>query len=120
VADRLKFSTAERQRFHALHGPPPPEDADDATLRRMLAETPHDILIGRAWLAGRSRGLRDRIAAMAAPVFPLLGRDLQGAGIPPGPAMGALLRDLRAWWLAGGCTATADDLRAELARRRAR
>ncbi len=118
VAERLKLSGAERERLADLRGPAPAEDTDDDTLRRMLADTPKEALIGRAWLAGRSPGLRARIAAMQPPVFPLHGRDLQAAGMPPGPAMGAMLRELRAWWLAGGCLVGAAELRAELARRR--
>jgi poly(A) polymerase len=31
--------------------------------------------------------------------------------------VGALLRDIRAWWLAGGCVADGATCRAELARR---
>jgi hypothetical protein len=54
---------------------------------------------------------------MKVPVFPLAGRDLAAAGLPAGPAMGILLRELRAWWLAGGCRADAAACRAELARR---
>jgi poly(A) polymerase/tRNA nucleotidyltransferase (CCA-adding enzyme) len=119
VADRLRLSMAERDRLAALLGPPPPQDADDPALRRLLADTDKDILLGRAWLAGRSAALRARIEGLAVPVFPFQGRDLQAAGLPPGPAMGAMLRDLRAWWLAGGCVATAQEIGAELARRRA-
>jgi len=88
-----------------------PEDADDADIRRALADTPPDILIGRALLAGHNLA---RIAATPPPVFPLQGRDLVAAGVAPGPAMGTLLRDLRAWWLASGCEG---DVAAELARR---
>jgi hypothetical protein len=51
---------------------------------------------------------------MPTPKFPLRGRDLAAAGVAAGPAMGALLRELRAWWMDGGC---AGDVRAELARR---
>ncbi len=119
IAERLRLSAAERDRLSALQGPSPPEEADDPALRRLLADTAKDILIGRAWLAGRSAGLRARIAALPVPVFPIQGRDLQAAGLPPGPAMGAMLRDLRAWWIAGGCVATAQEVGAELARRRA-
>jgi hypothetical protein len=42
---------------------------------------------------------------MPAPVFPLLGRDALELGLPPGPAVGAALARVRAWWLAGGCVA---------------
>ena len=37
-------------------------------------------------------------------------------GLAPGPRVGALLRTVRAWWLAGGCTADAASCRAELSR----
>jgi poly(A) polymerase/tRNA nucleotidyltransferase (CCA-adding enzyme) len=35
-------------------------------------------------------------------------------GIPPGPAVGAALASLRAWWLAGGCVADRAALLARL------
>ena len=44
------------------------------------------------------------------------GRDALALGMSPGPAVGALLRRVRAWWMAGGCVADADACRAELAR----
>ncbi len=115
LGERLRLGTAERTRLLALRdGAVPQDDADDNALRRALADVPRDVLIGRAWLAGRGDALRDRLAALPAPVFGLHGRDLKAAGVADGPAMGALLRDVRAWWLAGGCTG---DVRAELARR---
>jgi hypothetical protein len=53
---------------------------------------------------------------MARPVFPLEGRDVVALGIPSGPAVGALLRATRQWWLDGGCVADRDACLAELAR----
>jgi poly(A) polymerase/tRNA nucleotidyltransferase (CCA-adding enzyme) len=118
AATRLKLSGAEAARLVALRATQaPPDAADDDTLRRALADAPKEVLLGAAWLAGRGAALRARIAAMKVPVFPLAGRDLAAAGLPAGPAMGALLRELRAWWLAGGCRADAAACRAELARR---
>jgi hypothetical protein len=38
-------------------------------------------------------------------VFPLQGRDITAAGIPPGPRIGEILTEIRTWWLAGGCIA---------------
>ena len=60
--------------------------------------------------------LRDRLARMPRPVFPLAGSDVLALGVAPGPLVGALLRNAHAWWLAGGCTAGIEDCRAELTR----
>jgi len=119
---RLRLSTIDRENLLALRtAPTPTPDADDTTLRRLLADTPGEILIGRSWLEGAPTpewaALRARLAALPRPVFPLEGRDALTLGIPPGPRVGALLRDVRAWWLADGCTAEADACRAELSRR---
>jgi poly(A) polymerase/tRNA nucleotidyltransferase (CCA-adding enzyme) len=114
LAERLRMSTAERDRLIALQGPPPPADADEIVVRRLLADIDKPILLGRAWLARLPAPVRSLIAATQAPVFPLHGRDLVAAGIPPGPALGAALRDLRAAWLAGGCLASAESLLAQL------
>ena len=114
LATRLKLSAAERDYLCALRAAPSlPPDADDAALRRALADERRDILTGRAWLAGGDAGLRARLSATPVPEFPLRGRDLRAAGVPAGPEIGALLRELRAWWLASACTG---DVRAELRR----
>ena len=118
LADRLRFSIAERERLLALRVlVVPPRGAGDATLRRFLADIPKEILIGRLWLTGGEASLRARLLTMEVPVFPLHGRDLRKAGMSPGPEMGAMLRDLRNWWLQGGCVADAPACRAELQRR---
>ncbi|MFL5331989.1 MAG: CCA tRNA nucleotidyltransferase [Geminicoccaceae bacterium] len=120
-ADRLRLSAAERTRLIALRESPTPDPSlDDAALRRLLADTPREILMGRSWLAGDGsvewNRLRARLSTTAVPVFPLEGRDVLALGVSPGPQVGALLRALRAWWLAGGCVADAAACRAELAR----
>jgi poly(A) polymerase len=113
-AARLKLSVAEAARLAALRGPPP--EGDDADLRRALADCSADILEGRSWLAGQPAAMRARLAALERPVFPLEGRDVVALGVAPGPRVGALLRQVRAWWMAGGCVADAVACRAELAR----
>jgi poly(A) polymerase len=106
LAERLRLSIAERERLVALRtSGVPPADADDAELRRWLADTPKEVLVDRVWLAGGDAGLRQRLAALEVPVFPLQGRDLRSVGVPAGPRLGARLRELREWWLDGGCTA---------------
>jgi len=97
VATRLKLSGAEAGRLLALRAANvPADDATDHDLRRALADTPKEVLVGATWLAGRGEALRARLAAMAVPVFPLAGRDLVASGMAAGPAMGEMLRDLRA------------------------
>jgi tRNA nucleotidyltransferase/poly(A) polymerase len=116
LAERLRLSGAEAGRLAAARGPVPGPEADDAALRRALAETPRTALLDRAWLAeardtvgagepGGWAGLRARLAAIAAPDFPLAGADVVAMGVPPGPAVGAALASLRSWWLRGGCVA---------------
>ncbi|MBV9750308.1 MAG: CCA tRNA nucleotidyltransferase [Acetobacteraceae bacterium] len=122
LADRLRLSGEERDRLSALrHGPVPLPSMDDADLRRLLADEPAALLIGRAWLAGGdSPGwaeLRARLAALPRPVFPLAGRDALALGAKPGPPVGRALAAVRAWWLAGGCAADRGTCLAELARR---
>ncbi len=120
LADRLRLSAAERNQLIALRDPPTPTDHDDdATIRRLLADTPRDILLGRAWLAGVGESARQKLLTAFAPVFPLQGRDLTALGVLPGPEMGLILRDLRQWWLDGGCLADRAACLSELRRRRA-
>ncbi len=119
LADRLKLANDERARLVALRaGPPPKPTDDDATLRRRLADTEPGVLIDRAWLAGGDAPgwteLRARIAAMPPPVFPLEGRDVLALGLTPGPRVGELLREVRAWWMDQGCTPDATACRRKL------
>ena len=91
---------------------------DDADLRRALAEEDAEVLIGRVWLADmpphQGATLRECLAATEKPVFPLEGRDALALGATPGPAVGAALRRVRAWWMAGGCVAGWADCRGQL------
>ncbi len=121
LAARLRMSVSERDRLVALAGPPPDHSMDDDALRRLLADAPPGALAARTWLAGDAgpewAALRARLATLPRPVFPLEGRDALALGVPPGPAVGELLREVRAWWMQGGCRAHAATCRAELARR---
>jgi len=122
LATRLRLSTVERDRLVALREQPVQQPAmDDAALRRLLADTAATLLIGRAWLAGGAApewtALRARLVALPRPMFPLEGRDVLALGVPEGPRVGALLRDVRRWWLDGGCSATPAATRMELERK---
>ena len=114
AATRLKASLAELAQLAALRGPPP--DGDDDALRRQLADTDRDALLGRSWLAGQPAVVRARLQALPTPKFPLEGRDVLALGLPPGPAVGELLRQVRAWWQDGGCQASLEACRAHMAR----
>ncbi len=120
TASRLRLSRQESRLLAALcEGEAPPDGADSPDLLRALADTPREVLLGRAWLAGRGEALRTRLQTLPKPEFPLRGRDLRAAGVPAGPQLGALLQEVRAWWLAGGCAASRESCMAELARRHA-
>lgn len=118
LSARLKLSNGDRDRLLRIATTPSmPATADDAALRRLLADHARPDLIDRVWLDGGDPGLRQRLTAMPTPVFPLEGRDVLAMDIPPGPAVGVLLRAVRHWWLEGGCVAGRPACTAELARR---
>lgn len=119
IAERWRLSGAERERLAALSGPAVDPASTGPDLLRALADTPADVLIGRSWLShgGDAAELRARLASASVPAFDLAGRDALALGMPAGPAVGALIRDVRAWWMEGGCVASAAECRAELARR---
>jgi poly(A) polymerase len=121
AAARLKLSTVERDRLLALLDEDVPSPgADDAALRRAAADTPPATLIGRSALRhppdAAGRDLRQRLASLSPPLFPLQGRDALALGVSPGPAVGEVLRRVRGWWLERGCLDTAAACREELAR----
>ncbi len=123
LAEALRMSTSERDRLLALHGPAPAPGMDDDALRRLLADAPVGAMPGRGWLAQAAVGgegwaaVQDRLTALPRPRFPLAGRDALALGVLAGPAVGALLAEVRDWWMAGGCVASAAACRAELKRR---
>ena len=48
------------------------------------------------------RALLEMARGWTAPRFPLTGADLAGAGVAPGPEMGAMLERLKAYWVDQG------------------
>jgi hypothetical protein len=122
-AARLKLSTEESEILRAYAQPNAlTPAADDAALRRALADTATETLIARTWLAQTGEAdwddLRTRLAATPRPVFPLQGRDLTAMGIAPGPMVGEILLAVRRWWLDGGCTANKAACRDRASKRR--
>ena len=114
LAVRLKMSNGDRDRLVRLMETPRPSGSDD-DLRRLLADHRAADLLDRTWL-DNDPGVRQRLNGMKRPVFLLEGRDVVALGVPPGPAVGALLRDTRQWWINGGCVAGRRACLNELAR----
>ncbi|HXP12565.1 MAG TPA: CCA tRNA nucleotidyltransferase, partial [Stellaceae bacterium] len=125
VAQRLKFSAAQRARLIELTAPPPLDLAGDVPAqRRALYHLGPEIYIDRALLAAAATNDEKRLKPLLAlakkwkPVeFPLRGRDLTKLGMKPGPELGQLLHDLAAWWEAGDFRAKRKDCLAEAKRR---
>jgi poly(A) polymerase len=114
LAARLKLSNSDRDRLVRLMAVPGAKGSD-ADLRRCLADHLPADLIDRSWLDGDA-AVRQRLLGMKRPVFPLEGRDVVALGVTEGPAVGGLLRDVRQWWMDGGCIADRRTCLAELAR----
>ena len=111
-AQRWKLSGAEQEKLRTLSIPNLlAPDADEAALRRALAEDMAETLVARSWLGQDDRpgwgALRARLAMMDRPVFPLQGRDLTKFGVAAGPRIGEVLKIVRDWWMQGGCVADA-------------
>ena len=51
------------------------------------------------------------------PAFPIRGADVVAAGVPEGPEVRRLLKDVEGWWIEGGFEADRGTCLAELARR---
>jgi poly(A) polymerase/tRNA nucleotidyltransferase (CCA-adding enzyme) len=116
LAARLKLSSAEARALRFLQEAAiPSAEIDAAGFRRWRAQhgaVVFEIQEAALWLADARDGaaplrtaLRATLHAEAAPVFPLQGRDLLAEGATPGPALGALLAEVEAFWIAGGSVA---------------
>ncbi len=104
-----------------------PPAAGEAALKVLLYRLGAPLYLGRLLLAWASSDAPpdDKAWASAAalagswkrPAFPLGGADLIALGLKPGPALGALLRELEDRWAAEGFSAGREAL-LELAKRR--
>lgn len=114
LADRLRLSNAQRDRFAGLALPWPLDPAgDDRAQRRAIYQFGVDryrdlvlLLAADDRVAPARRGeLLDLAAKWPVPSFPLSGRDVTALGIPPGPRVGQLLDTVHRWWEDGDFTA---------------
>lgn len=135
VAERLRLSNAQKIRLAQLAAPEHRPDAamGEQAARRMLHHLGREQfcdLVLLAW-AGR-RALENRpsaaesdgwrallaLAEQWVPVdFPIKGQDLKDLGVPHGPAIGSLLKELEQWWEDGDYRADRAAVLAEAQRR---
>ncbi|MES1150860.1 MAG: CCA tRNA nucleotidyltransferase [Dongia sp.] len=129
VAAILKLSNAERDRLVAMTAARPVFVAADATLvRRQVYDLGNGLALDLLlvdWAAGLSREslesdwrtAHEIVRDWPRPDFPLTGGDAKRLGVEPGPAIGALMRDVEEWWIAGDFIADRVQCLAELKRR---
>jgi poly(A) polymerase len=124
---RLRLSNDEQTRLMRLAarmpeiGPGVPEAAARAGLYAEGTAAYRDrVLIAwaRSGDASSSTAWRDRFALperWQPPRFPLGGADVIALGVPAGPRVGEILRELEAWWIAGDFAADKTELQTHLA-----
>jgi poly(A) polymerase len=110
LAERLRFSNADRDRLAGLAAPWPLDPVGDLRAQRLaIYRLGNARYLDLALLAAAdsrldAAGLRELLALSAswrpAP-FPLAGRDVTALGIAAGPEVGRLLGEVRQWWEAG-------------------
>lgn len=128
--ERLRLSTAEYQALAATADPTTralqpginPQVAK-AWLYRLGPEQmrKHAILNwARAFIPAQDATGRTLISIpdhWTAPRFPLSGADVMAAGVPAGPELGQILRDIEEWWISAGFPNDHEMIKAELKRR---
>jgi poly(A) polymerase len=110
AAERLRLSNAQRERLLAALVPATPAVAPGldqrqarAAIYRLGVRTFRDRL-KRAWAAepqaaAQAGALLTFAEGWGVPRFPLGGGDVLAAGVPLGPEIGRLLREVEAWWI---------------------
>ena len=132
MAQRLRLSNADRDRLVAWAAAPGMKpDMSESQLAKLAYRTGREGLSDRLTLAlasARARAVEDDGALREAggwyrlkkfldgwdmPKFPVAGADLIALGVPAGPKMGNLLRDLEERWVDAGFTPDRDGLLAQ-------
>ncbi|MGO9545439.1 MAG: CCA tRNA nucleotidyltransferase, partial [Rhodomicrobium sp.] len=130
LVEKLRLTSQEAKDLEGLSAVSPAISPCDGTavLEILLYKLGARLYLGRLLLAWATEGAGPddeawRYAAGLAatwqrPHFPLGGADLIALGLQPGPALGAILKDLEAEWMRSGFTADRETL-LRLARQRA-
>jgi poly(A) polymerase len=110
-AEGLRLSNAERDRIAAALAPAPVLKSwmSPREIRRALYRLGPEAFRDRAKLAWARadrtaatpqwRGMIALGEGWTAPAFPLTGRDVIAAGVPKGPMVGQVLREVEDWWI---------------------
>lgn len=106
VAERLRFSNAERKRLASLARPLPALGDEVEGIRQALYRSKDREIYTLQCLVAAVEDdridLRLRLheaAAWAWPALPVSGLDMIELGVPPGPKVGAILSHLEEWWI---------------------
>jgi poly(A) polymerase len=110
LAARLRLSNAQRDRLVAALGAEPvsswigPREVRRAIWREGAQALRDRVMLD--WAASERpaattqwRALLPMIDNWPRPVFPLTGDEVHAAGVPPGPLVGKVLREVEAWWI---------------------
>jgi len=110
-AERLRLSNADRDRITAALAPTPVLKSwmSPREIRRMVYRLGPQVFRDRAKLAWARadrtavtpqwRGMIALGEGWTAPKFPLTGDDVVTAGVPKGPMVGGVLREVEEWWI---------------------
>jgi poly(A) polymerase len=110
-AERLRLSNADRDRIAAALAPTPVLKSwmSPREIRRTLYRVGAEVFRDRAKLAWARaertattpqwRGMIALGEGWTAPAFPLSGEDVIAAGVPKGPMVGQVLREVEDWWI---------------------
>jgi poly(A) polymerase len=110
-AERLRLSNAERDRLGAALAPTPELKSwmSPREIRRAVYRTGAPAFRDRAKLAWARasgtastpqwRGMLALAQSWTPPAFPLTGEDVMAAGVPKGPMVGQVLREVEDWWI---------------------
>ena len=116
LCKRLKMSNAETARLRgwADGGEVLDPYADERAKLQAIYKSGNEVVVDRARLRAAGEpdviksahwiSLADLAAGWTRPNFPLTGKDLQAAGVKPGPEMGRIMKALEALWVRSGFT----------------
>ncbi|MBI1200735.1 MAG: CCA tRNA nucleotidyltransferase [Phenylobacterium sp.] len=111
LAERLRLSNADRDRITAALSPTPELKSwmSPREIRRAVYRVGQATFRDRAKLAWAAaprtaavmqwRGMIALAEGWNPPEFPLTGEDVMNAGVPKGPMVGEVLREVEDWWI---------------------